>query len=163
MYSRKSGPRSFSNQPFAHSLRMRKRAAGNIAQLVFRRCPRPRRSRPRAAAPDGCAAWSTARPRQPELLPVCHAEHIERVRVQRPVRGRERREQLVRHGFKKFHKRYPPAEGALPLVFRLIQLYGFRADFTMCSLSEKVPFHAKAVRSPLPGRTGTRSRCTISC
>ena len=113
------------------------RASGNIAQLVFVDVlaleGRVRELLLQTAAQHGVQLVLG----QPELLPVCHAEHIERVRVQRPVRGRERREQLVRHGFKKFHKRYPPAEGALPLVFRLIQLYGFRADFTMCSLSEK--------------------------
>ena len=93
------------------------RAAGNIAQLVFVDLlaleGRVRELLLQTAAQHGVQLVLG----QPELLPVCHAEHIERVRVQRPVRGRERREQLVRHGFKKFHKRYPPAEGALPLVF----------------------------------------------
>ena len=126
------------------------RASGNIAQLVFVDVlaleGRVRELLLQTAAQHGVQLVLG----QPELLPVCHAEHIERVRVQRPVRGRERREQLVRHGFKKFHKRYPPAEGVLPLVFRLIQLYGFRADFTMHSLSEKSLFTQK--QSGLPHR-----------
>ena len=39
-------------------------------------------------------------------------QHIERIGVECAVRRGERRKQLVRHGFKKFHSVYPPAECA---------------------------------------------------